>query len=242
MDAAIGLVARLDGAAMVVDYLGDDCEAQPGARLPARPAALCAPEALEQDLGVTRRQAGTVVADVDTDRVAGCDRHLDRRAHGRVHERVAHQVREHLPELVRVAGHNGGAVGLERDRALRRRHARVLDRVGGQLAHVDGLADRLAQLVEAREHEQVLDEQAHPLRLFLDALHRGLDGRGVGGRTHPEDLGVAAYRRQRSAQLVRCVGKEAAQPVLAGLALGERALEAREHAVQSQAEPSDLGP
>jgi len=45
-----------------------------------------------------------------------------------------------------------------RQRARRRRHRR-------QLTQIHGLADLLADLVEAREREQVLDEHAHPRRL-----------------------------------------------------------------------------
>ena len=57
----------------------------------------------------------------------------------------------------------------------------------------------------------------------------------------PEQLGVAADRRQRRAQLVRGVGEEAAQALLARAALGERLLQPREHRVQRQAEAADLG-
>ena len=63
----------------------------------------------------------------------------------------------------------------------------------------------------------------------------------VARRAHAEQLGVAADRGQRRAQLVRGVGEELAQALLAGLALGERLLEALEHRVQREAEPADLG-
>ena len=58
---------------------------------------------------------------------------------------------------------------------------------------------------------------------------------------HPEQLGVAADRRQRRAQLVRGVGDERAQPVLGRLAAGERLLEPVEHPVERDPEPADLG-
>ena len=107
-------------------------------------------------------------------------------------------------------------------------------------AQVDRLADLLADLVEAREREQVLDEHAHPRRLVLDPRHRLRDVLGLRGGADPEELGVAADRRQRRAQLVRRVGQEAAQALLARAPLGERLLQAREHRVERQAEAADL--
>ena len=151
------------------------------------------------------------------------DVHLDRRAGRRVHERVAQQVGEHLAQLVRVAARRsqrGSAIDV--DVAVGRGGARVVDGVAGEPAEVDVGADRVAHLVEARERQQVLDQHAHARRLVLDARHRLLGVLGVARRADAEQLGVAADRRQRRAQLVRGVGEEAAQPVLAGLALGER--------------------
>ena len=58
---------------------------------------------------------------------------------------------------------------------------------------------------------------------------------------HAEQLGVAADRGQRRAQLVRGVGEEAAQAVLARLLPGERVLEPVEHRVEREPQPADLG-
>ena len=55
-----------------------------------------------------------------------------------------------------------------------------------------------------------------------------------------EQLRVAADGGQRRAQLVRRVGQEPPQAVLAGLALREGALEAVEHGVEGEAEAPDL--
>ena len=68
-------------------------------------------------------QSGAVVADREPDRAAAPPtRHLDRRPRGRVHERVAEQVGEHLAQLVGVAEHRrAGASTLQRDRRGRGR-------------------------------------------------------------------------------------------------------------------------
>ena len=139
------------------------------------------------------------------------------------------------PSTTRVIG------PVQRDRAIGRDGARVVDRVAGERHEVDRLADLLADLVQAREREQVLDEHAHPRRLVLDARHRLLDVLGLRGGADPKQLGVAADRRQRRAQLMRRVGEEAAQALLARAPLGERLLEAREHRVEREAEAPDLG-
>ena len=80
-----------------------------------------------------------------------------------------------------------------------------------EAGEVDRLAFERAALVEAREQQQVVDEHAHARRRFLDAPHRLGEIVGPGARAAPEQLGVAADRRERRAQLVRRVGDEAAQ-------------------------------
>ena len=156
-------------------------------------------------------------------------------------ERVAEQVREHLAQLQRVADHARGGVGFERDRAVGRHRAGVRHGVGRQPGEVDQLELVLGWPVQAGERQQVLDQHPHARGLFLDPAHRVLGRGGLGGGAHPKQLGVAADRRQRGAQLVRGVGQEAAQAGLAGLALLEGLLETIEHRVQSQAEAADLG-
>ena len=168
-------------------------------------------------------------------------RHVDVRARRRVHERVAQQVAEHLAQLVRVAEHGRRSVGGERDLAIGRRRPRVGHRVLGERREVDLAVRRLGDLVEPCERQQVLDEHAHARRLVLDPLHRLVDLLRLARGAHPEQLGVAADRRQRRAQLVRRIGEEAAQPVL-GLPLpGERALQPVEHRVQREPQPPHLG-
>src|SRR5207253_1862952 len=66
----------------------------------------------------------------------------------------------------------------------------------------------LAGLVEAGEREQVGHERAEADRLPLDAVHRGRDVLpGLQG-AHPVELGVAAHRHERRAQLVAGVADE----------------------------------
>ena len=153
---------------------------------------------------------------------------------GRVDKRVAQQVGQHLAQLVGIAAHVAwpDGAGRCRGRARSRGRRRPRRRPAGE---VDVLADQVADLVQARERQQVLDEHAHARGLGLDARHRLLGVLGVARRADPEQLGVAADRRQRRAQLVRRVGQEGAQPVLGRLLLGERLLEPVQHPVQRQA-------
>ena len=72
-------------------------------------------------------------------------------------------------------------------------------------------------LVEVREEEQVLDEDAHPLGLAADALHRALEIVGPAGGAAGEELGVGADGGERRAELVRGVGDEPAELALGGL-------------------------
>ena len=96
-------------------------------------------------------------------------------------------------------------------------------------------------LVEAGQLEQVLDEAAHPDGLLLDALHglghflRRLQG------AHPVQLGVAAHRDERGAQLVAGIADEAAHLVDGARAVLERAVDAVEHGVERAVEAADLG-
>ncbi len=93
----------------------------------------------------------------------------------------------------------------------------------------------IADLVEAREREEVLDEHAHAGGLLLDPAHRLLGVRGIARGPEAEELGVAAHGGQRGAELMGGVGEEPAQALLARLALGEGLLEPGEHGVEREA-------
>jgi hypothetical protein len=226
-----------------VDDRRDDGQAEAGAATPALAPGLRAPEALEQRLGVTGGQPRTVVADLEAHlAVHVLQAHLDRRPLRRVDERVAQQVAQHLAQLVAVAEHQRRAVDLDADLASRGGGAPVVDGVADQRCEVEFRVRRLGHLVEAGEGQQVLDQHPHPCRFVLDASHRLLHVGGVARGAHAEQLGVAPDGSQRGPQLVRGVGDEAAQAVLAGFALAEGPLEAVEHRVERDAQPADLGP
>src|SRR2546426_775209 len=83
---------------------------------PAAAPALAAPEALEHLLALGLGDALAVVGHAHRDALRGpADADLDRRARGRVHDRVAQQVREHLTKLQGVAGDDCRPVGVQRD-------------------------------------------------------------------------------------------------------------------------------
>ena len=227
---------------MGVDDPGHDGQAEAGAG-----AARLRPPSERQkrsksSLGVVGRQAGAVVAYLEADRpvlARGAD--ADRGPGRRVDERVAQQVGEDLAQLVGVAGDGDPLLDTTVDLAVGRGRARVVDRVADEAAEVDLDVRGVRDLVEAGEGQEIFHEHAHARRLLLDAPHRLLDVGGLAGGAHAEELGVAADRGQRRAQLVRGVGEELAQAVLARLARGERPLEAVEHRVERDAEAADLG-
>ena len=93
---------------------GHDRQPEPGAGLAALAPALGAPEALEERVRVVGGEAGAVVADLEPHlAVLAADVDLDRGVGGRVDERVADEVAEHLAQLVGVAEHERGAVGVD---------------------------------------------------------------------------------------------------------------------------------
>ena len=118
---------------------------------------------------------------------------------------------------------------------------RVADRLDHDAAEVDRSGGELATLVEPREQQQVLDELGHAHRLRLDAS----DGVHHVGRqlaaVQPGELGVAADRGERRAQLVARVGDEAAHLLLALLPRRQRGGDVPEHAVERGAEAAHLG-
>ena len=115
--------------------------------------------------------AGTVVSHLQGCLAApAAGTHLDGRARTGVHERVAHEVGQHLPQLVGVAQHDRGGGRVEGDRSIGFGGARVVHGVGRHQGQVDGLALELAHLVEPGGGQEVLHEHAHPCGLLLDPL------------------------------------------------------------------------
>ena len=124
--------------------------------------------------------------------VLAADVDLHRGVGGGVDERVADEVGEHLAELVGVAEHERGAVGVDRDRAAGSGGVGIGDGVARERGEVDLRVRGVGDLVQPRQRQQVLDEHAHARRLVLDPPHRLLDVL-VGARgAHPVQLGVAA--------------------------------------------------
>ena len=129
--AAARRVGRADAAVVGLDDPGDDRQAEPGARLAALAAALGAPEAVEQRVGVrppAARGRGRAPARARRRRRAATATSIGVPG-GRVDDRVAQQVGEHLAQLVGVAEHRRAGRGVQADRAVGRGRARVVDRV-----------------------------------------------------------------------------------------------------------------
>jgi hypothetical protein len=170
-------------------------------------------------------------------------------------ERVAHQVGEHLAQPRLIAQDDqrppGGAVVAARhqlDTAVGGDGAGVVDGVGGQGEQVHRVALERSLLVEAGQQQQVLDQQAHPGRLVLDATHQAVQLAWLAGSPLPVQLGEAPDGGQRGSQLVAGVGDEAAHPLLgaAGGGLGggagaEGRLNLGQHAVEGPPQPAHLG-
>ena len=91
------------------------------------------------------------------------------------------------------------------------------------------------------QRQQVLDQRAHPPGLEPHPLHRPVDRGLVRQRAGRVQVGVAADRRDRGAQLVRGVGDELPQPVLAAPTFVQQRRDAVQHVVEGDAQPADLG-
>ena len=117
----------------------------------------------------------------------------------------------------------------------------VADGVDDQPGQIDRFAVQRPSRVQARQQQHVLDQLGHPFGLGLDAAHRVGDVVGQFVALALRELGVAADRGQRGAQLVAGVGDELAHPGLAGVPRRQRTGDAVEHPVQRGAELADLG-
>ena len=219
-----------------------DRQAEAGPTAGSGARAVGAPELLEDVGRFVGAEAGAVVAHLD-DRVGAAHRDTDphRRAFRSVRAGVGEQVGEHLADAAFVADDRRDAVDGDLDGVVRVRGTRVGRGVGRESIQVDRLVLERAALVESRQEEEVVDEHAHARRLGFDALHRLREVLGPLVGAAPEQFGVAADRREWRAELVRRVRGELSEPRLGGLTLRERPLDLSEHAVQGQAEATDLG-
>ena len=139
-----------------------------------------------------------------------------------------------------VAGHRDGLVGqVELPAVVRARGVGVAHGVEDEAGEVDVGALQRPSGVEAGEQEQVLDQRRHPLGLRGDA-RQGVRG-VVRERPAAGQLGVAADRGERGAQLVAGVGDELAQLHLAVLPGLQRRADVVEHVVERRPDLADLG-
>ena len=151
-----------------------------------------------------------------------------------MHERVGDEVRHDLAQALLVTGHDDvagdgpvdGTIGLDR--------TTVAGGVGDDGGEVDSLARHRSPLVQPGEVEQVLHERAHADRLLLRPPHRLRQLGRLRQRAGAVELGVAADRRDRRAELVRRVTHELPETILHALALVE-------HLVQRGGEVARLG-
>ena len=145
---------------------------------------------------------------------------------------VREQVVDDLPETVAVAEDRDRLVG-EVERPVGIEGSRHVDRIPHERVELDTLALEGASLVEAREQEQVLDEDAHPLGLARDAAHRPCEILRPALGSAPEELRVRPHGGEGRAQLVRRVCDEPPQPPVG-------CLDATEHRVERRADAADL--
>ena len=233
--AAVG-VGGAHAAAVRVDDAGHDRQPEPGAGLAALAPALGAPEALEER--VRRRRSG------GRGRGRG-PRAAPRRPRGRRRPRSGCR---RACGRARCGGGwraPGAAGGRRRARAPGRRRG-PRSRGPGAVARASSTASRASvgevDLARAarRRSRRAARASAGPRRARPCAPPRPRSAASPSRRPRRQraapmrkQLGVAADRGQRRAQLVRGVGDELAQPVLARAALGERVLEPVEHALSA---------
>ncbi len=139
---------------------------------------------------------------------------------------VGEQVVDHLAQAVGVTDRRGTGPGAcEGDGAVRRRHPGGVHGGGDDGGQVDVLEGERPLAVEPGQQQQVVHEHAHAVGLLADVAHRGGEVLGPVAGAAVEELGVAADRRERRAQLVGGVGEEAPQALLRGGAGREGALD-----------------
>jgi hypothetical protein len=151
-----------------------------------------------------------VVADLQLRAVAlGLDAYLDWRARGRMDEGVTHKVSDHLAELTRVSGHRNCSVVMKGHLTVGGGGTAVVDGIGDEACEVHRRHRYLRELVEPRKGEEVLHELPHAGGFLLDPSCRLRGLVGFPDYPEPEELGIAADRRERRPQLMRCIRQEA---------------------------------
>ena len=209
-----GRRSRGDRSAVRLGDGRDDRQAEADAAARARAGLVGTVEALERPRRLLLGQPGAGVRDGQNSAVLRRPRAARQPASRPACARdVREQVVDELPEPVAVAGDDGG-LRLERDRPAGIDGERGVDGLGDDRVELDRLPLERPALVEPGEQEQVVDEQAHPLRLAADAAHRAGEVVRPPVGAAEEQLGVRAHGGERRAQLVRRVGDEAPEPLL----------------------------
>ena len=216
--AQLGLDA--DGAAVGLDDHPADVQPQPEPRLLAGHVGVDPEEAVEQLRALLERNAQPLVRHRQPHLVGlEGERHLDRRAFGRVLEGVVQEVGDHLLDAGGV-GVDQRRLGGQRQDQLppRRPGAEVVGHGGDQAAQVERHRVQLQPPpLEARGVEQVVHHVGESARLALHALQGDGVDRLALGQAGAGVLHVQPQRGQRGAQLVRSDVQELGLGAVGGL-------------------------
>src|SRR5882672_623890 len=204
-------------------------------------------EAAEHQRELLRRNSWTVIAHHETVHRpgSGLQRDLDVAAGMHVAKRVDEQVLQrllHAPAVRVDPGLRTSLVPEERQARFSKARLKALDRVAAQRRPVEALLveGRRARL-EARQLEQITDEQIHAPRLVQETAHvlRALLRRDRNAGIQ-ERLRVSADGRERRGQLVRDVREELPALELRLVKLASRRGEPIGHAVELLRDTADL--
>src|SRR6266852_3066650 len=253
-----------DLAAMHLDDLLNDREAQAGPGYRLGGAAADPPEAFEDMLDLVRRDAQPGVGDADERKTAvGAGRQRHRPAIGRVLDRIVDEVAQDLDETVAISVDDREArieIGLEVDDHGRRRRGPGHD-VGEHLVDVDlGQADAHPARLHAVEVEHVADQAVDPVRVIeyvaavgaylgrveaavADQLAEALDPGQRGPELVTDDgeeLGLRAVQLFERGVGAALRVERLGEPVL-GLADGGDVLDHHEHVLRAAARVGDGG-
>ncbi len=229
-----------DRAPVRGDHRLHDGEAEPRAPGGPRARGVAPRKALEDVREQPGRNAGSVVLHVQPHRAAPVGRAHPGGHRGplrRMGTGIGQQIHQDLVQPPAVAVHQRRLLGqLQPPPVTGSRHPRVAHRIDHQRHQIGGRVRERPPGVEPGEQQQVLHQPRHPLRLRLDPAQRvpGLRPRLL--PSAPGQLGIAADRRERRAQLMAGVGDEPPDPHLALLTDRERRTDMPQHPVQRRAD------
>ena len=239
-----GVAPHRARAVVRVGDRGDDRQAEPDAAARARARRVDAVEALEDPRASSSRRARARSS------LTSARRGRSTRCRPTVHAafraacaraRCAKQVVDHLAQPVAVAEHRRGLDVRRRSAARGRRPApRRPPRTTSSPSSTGSCSSGRPSSSRASSSRSSTSTLIRSVSRVMPR-HRAREVLGALGGAAAEQLGVRAHGGERRAQLVRRVGDEAPQLLLRGLARLERRLDLREHRVQREPEPADLG-